>query len=227
MIPLPDAKYATVVIDPPWPSAGFPKSTWVHGPAAGCCRGGTCGVGHWCHKLAAHEDFDYPLMSCEELAHLDIPALLRPDAFVFLWTINRFVRPAFDLLDTWGLEYMCVMAWVKPHGPKPVGYPIYNMEPIIVGRQGRPKFLDTKDFRTANLWDAPRNPNAAPGAWGRQIANCTKPDGLYNLLRRVTPAPRLDMFARRRIDGFDAWGNQVPDETEACLLYTSPSPRDS
>lgn len=162
--------------------------------------------------------FDYPLMSLDELAAMDIPALLESDAMVFLWTINRFVRPAFDLLDAWGLEYMCMMAWVKPHGPKPVGYPIYNMEPLIVARQGRPRFLDTTDFRTANLWDAPRNTHVAPAGWGRQIANCTKPDGLYNLLRRVTPAPRLDMFARRRIDGFDAWGNQVPAETEAGRL---------
>ena len=211
LTPLADmGRYATVVIDPPWSSSGFPKSTWVEGPAVGCCRGGTSGRGHWCHKVANHEDFDYSLMKPQDIAALPVRAVLEKNAFVFLWTINRFIRDAFDLLQAWRLKYICTMAWHKPHGPKPVGYPIYNLEHILVARKGNPKFLDTKGFRTANYWEAPHNFNAAPGAWGRQIANCTKPDGFYELLRRVTPEPRLDVFARRRIEGFDRWGNESP-----------------
>ena len=129
---------------------------------------------------------------------------------MFLWTINRFVREAFEVLDAWRLRFMCMMAWHKPHGPKPIGYPIYNMEPILVAKRGSPSFLDTANFRTANVWEALRNFHAALGAWGQQIVNCTKPDGFYELLNRVTPSPRLDIFARRRIDGFDVVGNEAP-----------------
>ena len=190
---LPSSRYATVVIDPPWPSSGYPTKDRESPRPRG---------------RVLHEPLDYATMSLPELARLDIPSLLQADAFVFLWTINRFIKPAFDLLDAWGLSYMCMMAWVKPHGPKPVGYPVYNMEQILVARQGSPTFLETTGFRTANMWEAPRNLEAAAGAWGRQIRNCTKPDGLYQLLRRVTPGPRLDMFSRRHIHGFDAWGDQ-------------------
>jgi len=149
-------------------------------------------------------------MTLPELAALPVPAVLESHAFVFLWTINRFLKEAFELLEVWGLKYMCTMAWHKPHGPKPVGYPIYNMEHILVAKKGSPSFLETTAFTTANFWEAPRNYNAAPGAWGRQIENCTKPEGFYDLLRRVTPAPRLDVFSRRRIEGFDRWGNESP-----------------
>jgi len=36
-----------------------------------------------------------------------------------------------------------------------------------------------------------------------------KPKGLYDSIRNFFPEKRLDVFARRRHQGFDAWGNQV------------------
>ena len=58
-------------------------------------------------------------------------------------------------MDIPSLKYMCMMVWHKPNGPNPFGCPTYNMEPILVAKRGRPQFLDTKDFRTTNLWEAP------------------------------------------------------------------------
>lgn len=91
------------------------------------------------------------------------------------------------------------MTWIKPNGAKPVGYPKYNAEYIVVGSVGRPAFLDTRVFWTANIWDH-----------RQATVSCSKPEGFYELLRRVSPEPRLDMFARRTIKGFDAWGNEAP-----------------
>ncbi len=159
-------------------------------------------------------DLPFPTMSVAEIAGLPLHSLLEEDAHVFLWTINRFLPAAFGVLESWGIRYQFLMAWRKPNGPKPAGLPTYNLETILVGRRGRPKFLETKAFRTANCWDAPRNRSAAAGAWGRQIANCAKPEEFYELVSRVTPAPRLDMFARREIEGFDSWGLEAPMQWE-------------
>ena len=69
-------------------------------------------------------------------------------------------------MDIPSLKYMCMMVWHKPNGPNSFGCPTYNMEPILVAKRGRPQFLDTKDFRTTNLWEAPRSKSFAPADSG-------------------------------------------------------------
>ena len=66
-----------------------------------------------------------------------------------------------------------------------------------MGACGKPYFLDTKGFNMAKSW--PRKEHSV------------KPVGFYDLLRRVTPGPRLDVFGRRRIAGFTSWGNEAPE----------------
>jgi len=169
---LPVGIYRTVVIDPPWPMAKIPREV----------RPNQVG-------------FDYPTMSLEEIGALDIGARLADDSFCFLWTTQKFLPVAFDIMAGWGLDYRFTMVWHKPGGIQIYNYPQYNCEFIIVGSKGSPDFVDTKAFNTAFKAD-------------RQ-GHSVKPDEFYDLLRRVTAGPRLDMFSRRNIDGFEVWGNQA------------------
>ena len=166
-------RYATVVIDPPWPLAPF-------GP-----------------QKAKDFGFEYETMTLDKIAALPVPWVLADDARVFLWTGNKHLPLAFDILAGWGCTYSFTMVWVKSGGVKSPVSPMFNAEYVVVGRLGSPQFLDTKAFMTATFW--PR------------FGHSTKPEGFYDLLRRVTPGPRLDVFGRRRIAGFDSWGNEAPD----------------
>ena len=171
--PLPDGKYRTVVIDPPWPIQRLVRGD----------------------ERPTQTEFGYPTMSVDEIRDMDIGKVLADDAYVFLWTTEKYLPAAFGVLDAWELKYRFTMAWDKIGGTQPWGMPMFNLEFVVVGAKGNPTFVDFTNFKVG--FTAPRG------------GDSEKPDAFYDLLRRVTARPRLDMFNRRAIDGFEGWGDEA------------------
>ena len=66
-------------------------------------------------------------------------------------------------------------------------------EYVMAGRIGKPEFVTKKGLQLC--FDAPI------------VQHSYKPDAFYSMLRRSTYGPRLDMFSRRNIPDFTAWGD--------------------
>lgn len=162
--------YDVIVIDPPWPMKKIERD------------------------VAPNQvEFDYPTMTEQELYNLEIPCA--DSAHVWLWTTHKYLPLALDLLNAWGLKYVCTFVWHKPGGFQPFGLPQYNAEFALYARRGTPEFVDFKNFNVC--FTAPRG------------AHSEKPREFYDMVRRVTAGRRLDMFNRRAIEGFDTWGKEA------------------
>ena len=90
-----------------------------------------------------------------------------------------------------------VLPRVATTGMKPVNYPQMNAEYIIVATRGNTRnigFYDETNFYAC--FEAPSK------------GHSVKPVEFYELLERISPGPRLDMFARSPHEGFDGWGTE-------------------
>ena len=169
--PPPDGQYRCIVIDPPWPMQKIERDL---------------------HPEQTPE-LDYPVMSLEELIAMDLPAA--DQCHLYLWTTQRFIWAAKDMLETWGFNHLAVMVWHKAGGFQPTGLPQYNCEFVLIGRKGGLEFTTTKQFPLC--FEAPRREHSR------------KPDEFYDLVSRVSPGPRIDMFSREKRDGFGQHGAEV------------------
>ena len=139
--------------------------------------------------------FDYPTMSEDQLAAFPVADMAADDCHLFCWTTHKFLPMSLRLLDAWGFRYVLTMVWHKPGGFQPFGLPQYNCEFAIYARRGTPTFADTKAFNVC--FQAPRREHSR------------KPDEFYDVIRRVTTGPRIDVFSREARDGFDVYGNET------------------
>lgn len=144
----------------------------------------------------------YSTMSVAEIAAMPLAALADDVCHLYLWTVNRFVRESYEVAEAWGFRPSMLLTWCKePLGDGPGWEFSSNTEFVLFARRGAGPW-PRPEHESRNWWVWPR---------GRHSA---KPEAFQDIVERVSAPPRLELFARRKRLGWDAWGNEVDSDVE-------------
>ena len=133
-------------------------------------------------------------MTLKQIEELPIPKLAYEDGcHVYLWVTQKYLPDGLKIFEKWGAKYQCLMTWVKTTGMTPYSW-MYNTEHIIFGRIGN---LQLQKLGIKLSFE------------GQKREHSRKPDIFYDIVKQVSPEPRLELFAREGQEGFIVWGNEV------------------
>lgn len=142
----------------------------------------------------------YSLLSLEHIAALPVAESAADDAHLYLWVPNAFFDAAFVIARGWGFTPKTVITWIKvtKAGTPRMGMGRYYRnatEQLLFATRGK---LPTARRDVLNVLFSEREQHSA------------KPESFYEMVRRMSPEPRLELFARRAASGFAIWGDQAP-----------------
>lgn len=172
--------YRTILADPPW---RFTNRTGKIAP----------------EHQRLHR---YGTMGIDEICALPVNAHAEKPAHLYLWVPNALLPWGLKVMDAWGFKYKTNIIWFKTRkdgGPDGRGCGFYfrNVtEVLLFGTHGSSRTL-APGRRQVNLIAE------------RKREHSTKPEAAYGVIESCSPGPYLELFARRRRDGWNAWGDEL------------------
>lgn len=184
--------YPILYADPPWSynDAG--------------CNGGvgatSAGVNH------------YETMKTVAIADLPVARIAARDAVMFIWGTYPKIADVLELIPRWGFTYKSIaFQWLKTRGKRDDGSdkPFFglgrwtrgNTEPCFLAVRGKPKRISAGvsqliETIEEDLVVAPVSRHSEKPAEVRT-----------RIVTLIGDLPRIELFARQRVPGWDAWGD--------------------
>ena len=188
-------KYACIVADPPWKVGAGPL----------------CGREGFGDATGASRPLPYPAMTVAEISAMRVAEIAAPNAHLYLWTINRYLRDAFDIVTAWGFNYSTTLVWAKnPMGGGLGGCYGISTEFVLFCRRGTLAAKEEMPSTWFN-WKRPYDSRGKP-------RHSAKPGQFMEMVEFVSPGPYLELFARDSRPGWDSWGNECSSVTFPGLI---------
>ena len=143
----------------------------------------------------------YSTMSLDEIRALPVPEISDKGCVLALWATVPLLPEALAVLVDWGFVYKTAMFWHKKRNGLGSWFR-GEIELLLVGITGKVKAFHCQHPNF--IESTPRKHSQKPGI-------------IYQLLESTGIEPRIELFARERRQGWDAWGNQVPASTQKLL----------
>jgi N6-adenosine-specific RNA methylase IME4 len=144
----------------------------------------------------------YKTMKLQDICNLPVKKIADNNCILFMWVtlpkLNQFMK----VINSWGFEYKSTaFVWVKKNK-------ISDSFFMGLGRWTR---ANPEICVLATKGKISRKSNAV-----RQLQifpieqHSKKPDQFRNLIIELCgDLPRIELFARQKVDGWDSWGNEV------------------
>lgn len=187
---LPPGPYDIILADPPWKFSYWSDKAFDTG---------------------RHVSLKYDLLDTDGICALPVVQSAAPDSALFLWATAPNLPDAMRVIQAWGFTYRTIaFTWVKTNqdGSPFMGMGFYtrsNAELCLLATRGRTLPRIRHDVSQVIL--------------SRRQEHSRKPDGQYDRIHRLFgPDLRcLELFARRRWPGWDAWGLEAPADPALML----------
>lgn len=145
----------------------------------------------------------YKKMTWDEIREFPIDDYADENCVLFLWSSPPVVKRYLNVIESWGFEYRTfAFVWVKQNKGgteiKPYGlghYTLSNVEFVLLATKG--KFIrQSKSVKQVVLSPLKRHSE--------------KPDEVRDrIVQLCGDIPRIELFARKRIIGWDAMGDEL------------------
>jgi N6-adenosine-specific RNA methylase IME4 len=145
----------------------------------------------------------YETLSIQEIKNLPINNISAENSILFIWVVMPLLQEGLDVIKSWGFKYKtCGFSWMKTNKSsatlfgRGVGhYTMPNVELCLIGIKGR--FNRNKN----NIYQA---------VLSAREEHSKKPDEVRNrIVELCGDLPRIELFARSKIDGWDVFGNEI------------------
>ena len=155
-------------------------------------------------KMIGHggAESEYQTQDINWIKSLPIQSICADDCVLFLWVVSPLLQEGIETVKAWGFDYVTLaFCWVKEtplmfKQVKNLGrWTMGGVEIVLLGRKGHPKRIKNNIMQVC--FDVRTGHSKKPMEIRHRIT-----DLMGNL-------PRIELFARQKTLGWDAWGNEV------------------
>lgn len=144
----------------------------------------------------------YDVMKLQEINNIPVNKITENDSILFMWVTMPKLNECFEIIKSWGFEYKtCAFVWVKENKKSKSlfwgmgGWTRANAEICLIATKGKPKRISAKIHSViiSKIREHSRKPDEAR----------------ERIVELMGDLPRIELFARQQVEGWDCWGNEV------------------
>ena len=182
-------KYNIIYADPPWSFSSKELQKYDN-------------------KRFTSMDKHYSTQSKDWIKNLSVKNITEKNSCIFLWVTDAHIKEGIEVMESWGFKYVTIaFIWekVSKNGITVANlgsWTMKNYEICLFGTKG--KMLQYK--KCNNIYQK---------VVAERTKHSKKPQQVRDNIVKIFPnLPRIELFARQKVEGWDCWGNQIEEETQ-------------